>query len=142
MVQFTEVKKEDDLYFKGDFWIKGTSVKDVIRGNFNLLCEKRQCDINGNDVNAAGSKNSLDHTTLRKSKSGKDQSDKSFDYYPRGRVSIDKGTAFIYIHPILNTPALIDAIIKEYGIDKLDVEVERNNTIPRSHYDVLMDLLL
>lgn len=141
MMQFTEVKKEDDLYFQGDFWIKGTSVRDVIRGNFNLLYEKRQCDINGNDVNAVGSKNSLNHKNPRKSGSRKDQSDKSFDYYPRGRVSIDKGTAFIYIHPILNTPALIDAIIGEYGIDKLDVKVERNNAIPRSHYDFLMDLL-
>lgn len=139
MRQLTEVKKEDDLYFQGAFWITGDSVKDIIRGNFNLICEKRLCDINGKDVNITGSKNSLNHKNLWKSEFGKDQNDKSFDYYPRGRVSIYKGTAFIHIHSILHTPAIVDAVINEYGIDKLDVEVERNDILQGSHYDFLLN---
>ena len=138
MRQLTEVKKEDDLYFQGAFWITGDSVKDIIRGNFNLLCEKRLCDIDGKDVNITGSKNSLNHKNLWKNEFGKDQNDKSFDYYPRGRVSIYIGTAFIHIHSILHTPAIVDAIINEYGIDKLDVEVERNDILQGSHYDFLL----
>lgn len=138
MRQLTEVKKEDDLYFQGAFWITGNSVKDIIRGNFNLLCEKRLCDINGKDVDVTGSENSLNHKNLWKSEFGKDQNDKSFDYYPRGRVSIYEGTAFIHIHSILHTPAIVDAIINEYGIDKLDVEVERNDILQGSHYDFLL----
>ena len=31
MKQLVEVKKEDDVYFQGAFWIKGDSVKDIIR---------------------------------------------------------------------------------------------------------------
>ena len=138
MRQLTEVKKEDDLYFQGAFWITGDSVKDIIRGNFKLVCEKRLCDINGKDVNITGSKNSLSHKNLWKNEFGKDQNDKSFDYYPRGRVSIYKGTAFIHIHSILHTPTIVDAIIEEYGIDKLEVEVERNDILQGSHYDFLL----
>ena len=123
MRQLTEVKKEDDLYFQGAFWIKGNSVKDIIRGNFELICEKRLCDIDGKDVNITASKNSLNHKNLWKNEFGKDHEDKSFDHYPRGRVSIYRGTAFVHIHSILHTPAIVDAIINEYGIDKLEVEV-------------------
>ena len=139
MRQLTEVKKEDDLYFQGAFWIKGDSVKDIIRGNFDLICEKRLCDIDGKDVNISVSKNSLNHKNLWKNEFGKDHEDKSFDYYPRGRVSIYRGTAFIHIHSILHTPAIVDAIINEYGIDKLEVEVERNDVLQGSHYDFLLN---
>ena len=138
MKQLTEVKKEDDLYFQGAFWIKGNSIKDIIRGKFELICEKRLCDIDGKDVNISKSKNSLNHKNLWKSEFNKD-SDLPFDYYPRGRVSIYKGTAFIHIHSILHTPAIIDAIIDEYGIDKLEVEVERNDIIQGSHYDFILE---
>ena len=139
MKQLVEVKKEDDVYFQGAFWIKGDSVKDIIRGNFELICEKRLCDFNGKDVNILASKNSLNHKNLWKNEFGAQHDGKSFDYYPRGRVSIYKGTAFIHIHSILHTPAIVDAIINEYGIDKLDVEVERNDLLQGSHYDFLLD---
>ena len=139
MKQLVEVKKEDDVYFQGAFWIKGDSVKDIIRGNFELICEKRLCDFNGKDVNILASKNSLTHKNLWKNEFGAQHGNKSFDYYPRGRVSIYKGTAFIHIHSILHTPAIVDAIINEYGIDKLDVEVERNDLLQGSHYDFLLD---
>ena len=135
MKQLVEVKREDDVYFQGAFWIKGDSVKDIIRGNFELICEKRLCDFNGKDVNILASKNSLNHKNLWKNEFGAKHENKSFDYYPRGRVSIYEGTAFIHIHSILHTPAIVDSIIKEYGIDKLDVEVERNDLLQGSHYD-------
>ena len=135
MIQLNEIKKEDDVYFQGAFWIKGNSIKDIIGGNFELLCEKKLCDINGADINIPLSKNSLNHKNLWKSGLNGD-SDLPFDYYPRGRVSIYNGTAFIHIHSILHTPKIIDAIIREYsGINKLEIEVERNDLLQGSHYD-------
>ena len=139
MRTLNEVKKEDDFYFQGAFWITGKSIKDIIRGNFELLCEKRLCDIEGKDISSFQSKNSLNHKNLWKNGFGTDYPDVPFDYYPRGRVSIYKGTAFIHIHSILHTPAIVDAIIDQYGIDKLEVEVERNDIIQGSHYDFLLN---
>ena len=98
MKQLVEVKKEDDVYFQGAFWIKGNSVKDIIRGNFELICEKRLCDFNGKDVNILASKNSLNHKNLWKNEFGAQHGDKSFDYYPnpgpilkRGRIASRRG---------------------------------------------------
>ena len=137
-MQLCEVKKEDDLYFQGAFWIVGDSIKEIIRGNFELLAEKRLCDIDGKNIDFT-SKNSLSHKNLWKNGYNKDFELLPFDYYPRGRVSIYKGTAFIHIHSILHTPALIDAIIDTYGIDKLDIEVERNDILQGSHYDFRLE---
>ena len=39
-IQLNEVRKEDDLYFIGPFWIIGKSVEDINNGNFSLICEK------------------------------------------------------------------------------------------------------
>ena len=59
----------------------------------------------------------------------------SFDYYPRGRVSIYEGTAFIHLNSKCNTPKIVDAIIKEYGLYKLEIEIEFNDDIQGSHYN-------
>ena len=32
----TEVKKEDDFYFVGPFWIIGQSVEEINKGNFEF----------------------------------------------------------------------------------------------------------
>lgn len=58
-----------------------------------------------------------------------------YKYYPRGKVEVYKGVAYININSILNTPKIIDTVRKEFGIEKLPYKVGLNNVEQGSHYD-------
>lgn len=130
-----EVKKTDDLYFMGPFWLVAPQFKGILRGKFRLIGERFLCDYKGNDLSEV-SKNSQRHKSLwnRKIKSQLN-SDKEFDYYPRGRVTIYNGTAFIHLNSLCNTPYIIGKVIDYYEINKLDIEIELNDQIQGSHYN-------
>ena len=42
-----EVRKEDDLYYTGAFWIVADSFSDIIKGNFRIVGNKILTDYNG-----------------------------------------------------------------------------------------------
>lgn len=37
MVKIFGVRKEDEVYYQGAFWIVGDSVRDIKRGNFEII---------------------------------------------------------------------------------------------------------
>lgn len=130
-----EVRKEDDKYFQGPFWIVAETFKDILRGNFRLVGIPLLCDYDGKDLSGL-TKNSQRHKSLWNNEIKPSlSSDKDFDYYPRGRVSIYKGTAFIHLNSKCNTPKIIDAVISRYQLSKLNIEIEFNDEIQGSHYD-------
>lgn len=127
-----ETRKEDDLYFQGAFWIKADSFKDIMHNNFDLIIgSKILSDYSGNYVDEIQSKNSLSHKNLWNNVSD----GHSWTYYPRGRVAIYNGTAYIHLNSKCNTPEIIDRITKEYNLDKLDIDIDLNDTYQGSHYD-------
>ena len=127
-----ESKKEDDFYFQGAFWIKADSFKNIMLGNFELIIgSKLLSDYCGNYVDLNQSKNSLTHKKLWDSVSD----GHSWTYYPRGRVAIYNGVAYIHLNSKCNSPAIIDKIINEYCINKLNIELDLNDTYQGSHYD-------
>lgn len=132
-----EVRRQDDLYYQGAFWIRGNSVLDIKRGNFQIDGIQIPSDYEGH-VTTSKSKNSLSHKNLWK-EFNKENENVSFNYYPRGRVAIYKGKAVIHINSLFNQPDIIDAIIDKYSLDKLDIEIECNDIIQGSHYDFLLD---
>lgn len=137
-MNLTVLRKEDDLYFQGDFWINGNSVKEIKRGRFEVIGITLPCDFSGKYVSDIGrSKSSLTHKRLW-SEYAKELSDKPFNYLPRGRVSIYNGIAFIHLNSLFNQPYIIDAIVEKYCIDKLDIELDFNDTYQGSHYDFLL----
>ena len=122
-----EVRKEDELYYQGAFWLIANSFADIMRGNFSLLGNKLVSDFDGN-IYDNSSKNSRSHQNLWKNKYKSElNSDKDYTYYPRGRVAIYKGVAYIHINSKCNTPKIIDTIINEYNIGKLEIEIELND---------------
>lgn len=131
-----EVRKQDDLYYQGAFWIKGNSVLDIIRGNFHIDGIQIPSDYEGRIITSR-SKNSLSHKNLWK-EFNDGNANLPFNYFPRGRVAIYKGKAFIHINSLFNQPDIIDAIIDEYSLDKLDIEIECNDVIQGGHYDFLL----
>lgn len=132
--KLNELKAEDDNYFCGPFWIIADNLECILKGNFQLECTKYLCDINGNIINDITSKSQKTHQKLwndLKSKYG----NVNWKYYPRGRVSIYNGKAYIHINSRCNLPKVIDAIINEYDISKLEIQVDLNDTYQGSHYE-------
>lgn len=127
-------RKEDDYYYQGPFWIVANSLKDIHRGRFNLVGEKYLTDYNGNYINNTTSKAQKTHKKLWEAFKPQ-YNNVEYDYYPRGRVAIYEGTAFIHINSRINIPSVINCIIAEYEIDKLEIEIDLNDTYQGSHYD-------
>lgn len=132
IVKLNESRKEDDLYFQGAFWLKANTFKDIMLGKFELLVgSKLLSNYSGEYVNTNQSKNSLTHKKLWDNVSD----GHSWTYYPRSRVSIYNGIAYIHLNSKCNSPAIIDKIISEYCLDKLEIEIDLNDTYQGSHYD-------
>lgn len=134
-MKITCVRKEDDLYYQGPFWIIADSFLDILRGNFELVGSKFACDFNGEYVKKDKSKSQRTHKKVWEEEYANSYGIDSFTYFPRGRVSIHKGIAFVHINSRCNIPKVINKIITEYNIDKLDIEIDLNDTYQGSHYD-------
>lgn len=126
---------EDELYFQGPFWIIADSVDNVHRGNFELLCTKYLSTYFGEYTDNTISKSLRTHRRLWEEQYSVYYPNVTYTYYPRGRVCIHNGKAYIHLNSKCNVPKLIDAIIEAYAINKLDCEVEFNDTYQGSHYE-------
>ena len=97
-MKILEVRKEENYYFQGPFWIIADSFINILKGNFELLSEKYLSDYEGKYIDDNSSKTSKTHKQLWKSKlSSKFNDEYDYDYFPRGRVSIYR--RFLRIHP-------------------------------------------
>lgn len=132
-----EVRKEDDLYFQGGFWIKGNSIREIKKGNFEIIGIKLPCYYNGEYTKLDRSKSSLSHKRLW-NEYNQGYEDKPFNYFPRGRVAIYNGVAYIHLNSLFNQPSIIDKIVNEYNLSKLELEFDFNDTYQGSHYDFLL----
>lgn len=127
-------RKEDKIYYQGPFWIISDSFQNIIKGNFEIIGEKYECNYSGEYLNNTTSKRQKTHKSLWRMFADKyGQSD--YTYYPRGRVGIYNGIAYIHINSRCNLPKIIDTIIEQYHLSKLEINVELNDTYQGSHYD-------
>lgn len=128
-----ETRKEEQLYFQGPFWIIAESFSDIHRNKFTLECKKILSNYQG-DIVEKISKNSVTHKNWWKNNL-QSKYNQEFDYYPRGRVAIYNGTAFIHLNSKCNINFVIDKVTEEYKLQGLEVEVEFNDEYQGSHYD-------
>lgn len=116
------VKKEDDRYYSGSFWIIADSIESIRLNKFEIVGEKIKVDYYANRIK--GEKFPMQDKKLWKEPEySKWNNDYEYDYFPRGSITPCEGIAFIYIHREMNMPNVIDAIIKEYELENLSVEV-------------------
>jgi hypothetical protein len=59
-----EVRKEDDLFYQGPFWIIANSFLDILRGNFSIIGSKFECNYAGNYINNDKSKSQKTHKII------------------------------------------------------------------------------
>lgn len=139
MKMLQEVRKEDDSYYQGAFWIIGNSVKDIKEGRFQIIGKKNLTDFEGNYQENILNKNDLTHKRLWDNEFKKQiNNDVEFNYYPRGRVAIYQGVAYIHLHSLFNQPDIIDKIVEEYNLQNLEKSIDMNDTYQGSHYDFLL----
>lgn len=132
-----EVRKERGSYFAGAFWIVADSVHKMLIGNFEIVGERLLTSFEG--VRNRDREVKLQtHQNLWK-EYGLNYKNKPYDYYPRGRVSVYNGKAYININSICNTPKIIDKIREHYCVDKLDCVVTCNDIEQGSHYDFKLE---
>jgi hypothetical protein len=81
---------------------------------------------------------SLNHKKLWDNLPNKITHGKKYDYYPRGRVEIDKlGRVTIWINPCLNDPKYLQQIILKFGIrSSTDATVKNDHS---EHYKCYLD---
>lgn len=134
-----EVRKEDEIYFVGPFWIISKSEYDINKGNFRLVGEKIPVDYEGNYLNGTSSrKGTTSHKKLWAEYALK-YDNVPYNYFPRGRVRIVDGGIFIHLNSKTNTPRVINSIIEMYGLEKLtDINIEEDDLQQGDHYNFLL----
>lgn len=139
MVKIQETRKEDELYFKGPFWVIADSVKNILSNSYTLLCDKELCTYEGKLDRSRPNRKEQTHEAVWNSKYKQElKTDLPYNYFPRGRVEVYQGVAYININSLLNTPKIINDILKEYGIAKLEYHVYPIDTLQGNHYDYLL----
>lgn len=136
-MKVSEVRKEDNLYFKGPFWVIADSIHDILIGNYVLLCEKELCTYEGKiDRSRPNRKEQTHEQAWKKFKSN--YYNLPYNYFPRGRVEVYQGKAYINLNSILNKPQIINDIIKEYQISDLEYNVFTIDELQGEHYNFLL----
>ena len=134
-MNITCTRKEDDLYYQGPFWLIADSFLDILRGKFELVGSKFACNYDGDYVQNDKSKSQRTHKKIWDSEYSETYETNDYTFFPRGRVSIYKGVTFIHINSKCNVPKVINKIINEYNLGKLEIEIDLNDTYQGSHYD-------
>ena len=136
--QLHEVRKEDDLYLIGPFWIIGKSLTDINKGDFTFLAEKFLIDWEGNYQHKV-SKSEFTHKGIWETKYQAGYK-VPYNYYPRGRVSFDSKTKEfgINIPKSLDEEIILPAIMKEYDINEGEVNVKYTDPTSGNHYSFLL----
>lgn len=136
MAKILGVRKEDEVYYQGAFWIVGDSVRNIKRGNFDIIGIQLASDYKGNYLESVPSKSGLTHKNLwNRQFKQRINPDVDYDYYPRGRVCIHNGHVYINLHSLFNQPDIIDTVVDMYNLHKLDLDLDLKDTYQGSHYD-------
>ena len=132
-----EVRKENDYYYKGAFWIIADSVYDILTNNFTIEGSKILCSYESKLDRTKETRKNETHESVWKNLALK-YNYVPYNYYPRGKVEVYNGIAYININSILNNPNIIDKIRQKYSIEKLEYHVGLNDMNQGSHYDFFL----
>lgn len=135
-MKLTEIRKEDDLYFVGPFWIIGRSLKEINSGNFVILAEKFLVDFDGNVVERV-LRSKFTHKGIWEEKY-LSKYKVEYSYFPRGRISQKQGKAYLNIPNGLNKDVVIPKIQKEYDIKTDFAMIKDTDPTTGNHYSFLL----
>lgn len=128
-----EVRKEDDTYWEGVFWIIADSVEDIFNDKFSIIGDKVLVDYNGKLQQQYNSSYWTHKQIWDKTYKAK-YNNVPYNYYPRGRVVIRNGKAWINLPREVYLPQIIDAVVAEYNLNKLQIEHSVKDDSENQHY--------
>ena len=142
----TKTQKKDMQHYNLVFWIIGPTMRDIW-GNkrdeqgvskWSLIGQAYPVDYQGNYLEPIN-KNSLTHKRIWAKDYARVYNQEDYTFYPRGRVNIHKGVAYVNLHSDMNMPHIIDSIIEKANISKLELELNFNDVYQGSHYDYKLE---
>ena len=130
----TEVRKEDDKYLIGPFWIIGESLAAINLGNLEIIAEQFLINWDGEQEQRVP-RSEFTHKGIWESKY-KSKYKVAYNYYPRGRVSFNSNTKKFYINipKGLNEELVLPIILNRYGIKADKVKVKYTDPTSGDHY--------
>lgn len=114
-----EVRKEDDLYFEGPFWIISLSMEELNKGNFTILSNQYLVDFYGKPVLPLTRYQST-HEYIWNSKYKDSFGIHPYNYYPRGRVVFKEGKVYLNIPKGLPDDLIKKEVARKFDYDEFD----------------------
>lgn len=137
-MKVSETRKEDNLYFKGPFWVVAEDVAHILSNDYVLVCDKELCTYDGQFDRTRPNRKNQTHEVAWEKHKATYGTDLPYNYFPRGRVEVYKGVAYMNLNSLLNTPSIINSIIHEYQIQDLEYHVYAIDELQGAHYDYLL----
>lgn len=136
-MKIEEMRKEDNYYLVGPFWIIGKSLEEISKGNFQILARKFLVDYEGDYISRVPRSQFL-HLHIWKEYQSQ-FGNVSYNHFPRGRVSwnSEEHKAWINIPEGLNESMILKKIQEEYDI-KDDYVVRHTDPTSDNHYTFLL----
>lgn len=118
-MKLNEVRKEDDLYFEGPFWIISPSMEELNKGNFTILSNQYLVDFYGKPVLPLPKYQST-HEYIWNSRYKDSFGTHPYNYYPRGRVVFKDGKVYLNIPKGLPDDLIQKAVAKKFDYKEFD----------------------
>ena len=131
-MKLNEVRKEDDLYFEGPFWIISPSMEELNKGNFTILSNQYLVDFYGKPVLPLTRYQST-HEYIWNSKYKDSFGIHPYNYYPRGRVVFKDGKVYLNIPKGLPDDLIKKEVARKFDYDEFDNVFYKDPT-SGSHY--------
>ena len=131
-MKLNEVRKEDDLYFEGPFWIISPSMEELNKGNFTVLSNQYVVDCYGKPGLPLTRYQST-HEYIWNSKYKDSFGVHPYNYYPRGRVVFKEGKVYLNIPKGLPDDLIKKEVARKFDYDEFD-DVFYKDPTSGNHY--------
>ena len=102
-----------------------------------LLCVQFPCGAGGNTLGDAAPLADWNNHRRAWARLPKDVTQgKAFDYYPRGRVELRQGRAYLFLSPLLCREEVVLQVKDAFGLDQLPVLLKADDS---RHYRCYLD---
>lgn len=132
-ILLNETKAEDELYFEGVFWIIADSFEDILNGNYKIITKKLLVDYQG-ELKQVFDGTNWTHEQIWDKLFKSTYENKSFDYYPRGRIVVKNGSYWINLPSEIYLPDIIDGLTAEFCLSKLNRKTSIKRSSSGDHY--------
>lgn len=135
-MQLVEMRKEEDFYFEGPFWITANSLQEIREGKFKILAERYLVDFYGKPVSKVEPSKST-HKYIWETKY-QEVLRVDYNYFPRGRVVFREGHLYLNIPQGLPLNEIQAPILQAFDYRREFDQVFYKDPTTGGHYSFLL----